>query len=916
MTYVPVATVSAPATRYTDTGRAENTPYKYRLRGANASGPGDYGDPVEVRTLKAPPAPPTGLQLTVASAVQINLTWTNAGGSVDGIRIDRKKSGEAVYTPRTTLAPGATAFQDTGLAPATLYAYRVAAFNNGGDSEPPAAGSATTLPLPPVAPTGLIVTVPSAPAGRTRLEVAWTDASTNETGFALQQSTDGVNWTSLATVPSPAPAATGGTVTTAVQSLNPNTQYRFRVASVNTGGQSAWVGPQAGTTLPLPPAAPSGLSVTAPPKPDGSNRLMVAWTDASTTETTFSLQRSLDGVSWTDLAPVPTPNSGGAGGVVQVTASQLSSDTLYYFRVAATNTGGSSAWVGPQSAKTLPLPPNAPEGLNVAAPPPPLGRATLNVAWTDASSNETTFALQKSLDGVSWTSLPDVPTPGVAESGEVVTAQVDTLQPKTRYYFRVAAVNPGGASAWTDPASAVTLPLPPSAPTGLTVTTPPKPDGLSKLVLSWTDPGPGETGFQVERRGLSGEFASIAQVGPNSQSFTDTGLGSNTQYVYRVRAFNSGGESDSTLAAAGATLPDLPNAPLNLTVSVPPAPAGIVQLSLAWHDGSSNETGFRIERQDADGVFIEIGTAGANHIVYPVTGLQPATAYTFRVRAYNADGNSAPSNTASKTTLPNPPGSPNLTAVTALFPRELRLEWSYPGSDQTGFQVERSTNGSSFSTAASVPADAVSWTDSGLSPATPYYYRVRAVNSGGASAPSSVVSGATLADLYSIRGVVASGEDGVAGVTVSAGGKSAVTAPDGSFALAGLAPGAYQVTPSKSQYVFDPPSRSVTVGPDWDGLRFNAVPPFLFTLDRTDVRGGKPARGRIVLRVPASVATRITLQSSDPHVVRLPAQVKLKKGKGTAAFAASTRRVTATKEVTLSATLGDVTQTVRLTVFP
>ncbi|MGV3723256.1 MAG: fibronectin type III domain-containing protein, partial [Actinomycetota bacterium] len=757
---------------------------------------------------------------------------------------------------------------------------------------------------------------PPAPAGRTRLEIAWTDASTNETGFALQQSTNGVNWTPLAPVPAPAPAATGGAVTTTVVSLNPNTQYRFRVAAVNTGGQSAWVGPQAGTTLPLPPTAPSGLIVTTPPKPDGRNRLTVSWTDASASETAFALQRSLDGVSWTDLAPVPTPDSGGAGGVVQVTASQLASDTLYYFRVAAVNTGGASVWVGPQSAKTLPLPPSAPSGLIGMPPPPPLGRTTLSVAWTDASSNETTFALQKSLDGVDWTTLPDVPTPGVAESGEVVTAQVGSLQPNTRYYFRVAAVNPGGASAWTAPASAATLPLPPSAPTGLTVTTPPKPDGITKLVLTWADPGPDETGCQVERQGPGGEFEPIAQVGSSSQTFTDTGLRSNTQYVYRVRAFNPGGESAPTPAASGATLPDLPNAPHSLTVSVPPAPAGITQLSLAWQDGSSNETGFRIERRSSDGDFTEIGVTSANQFAYTVSGLQPATAYALRVRAYNADGSSAPSNTASGTTLPNPPGTPNLTAVSALAARELRLEWSYSGGDQTGFRVERSTDGSSFSNAASTSADATSWTDSGLMPTSRYYYRVRAVNAGGTSAPSSVVSGITLEDLYSIGGVVASGAGGVAGVTVTAGGKSAVTAAGGSFELAGIAPGTHQVTPSKPQYVFDPPFLPATVGPDRVGLRFNAVPPFLFTLDGSSVRGGKPGRARLVLREAPSAATRITLHSSDPSIARVPAQVKFKKRQGSKAFAARTRRVTAPKEVTLSATLGDVTQTVRLTVLP
>jgi titin len=76
------------------------------------------------------------------------------------------------------------------------------------------------------------------------------------------------------------------------------------------------------------------------------------------------------------------------------------------------------------------------------------------------------------------------------------------------------------------------------------------------------------------------------------------------------------------------------------------------QVQLAWHDNSSNETGFVIEMQTGTngGAFVQVGTAGANATGVTIGSLAPATFYTFRVRATNGNGASANSNLASATT--------------------------------------------------------------------------------------------------------------------------------------------------------------------------------------------------------------------------------------------------------------------------
>jgi hypothetical protein len=93
---------------------------------------------------------------------------------------------------------------------------------------------------------------------------------------------------------------------------------------------------------------------------------------------------------------------------------------------------------------------------------------------------------------------------------------------------------------------------PPAAPSNLTATT----VSQTQINLAWTDNSSNETGFKIER--CSGtsctNFVEIAQVGPNVTTFNNTGLVRNTRYRYRVRAFNTGGNSGYSNIATARTL--------------------------------------------------------------------------------------------------------------------------------------------------------------------------------------------------------------------------------------------------------------------------------------------------------------------------------------------------------------------------
>ena len=99
--------------------------------------------------------------------------------------------------------------------------------------------------------------------------------------------------------------------------------------------------------------------------------------------------------------------------------------------------------------------------------------------------------------------------------------------------------------------------IPPAAPSGLGAVA----SGFTGIDLSWLDGSIDEDGFSIERRlGTEGDeaFAEIAQVGPDVESYFNGGLASETEYCYRVAAFNTNGTSDYSNTACATTAPPPP----------------------------------------------------------------------------------------------------------------------------------------------------------------------------------------------------------------------------------------------------------------------------------------------------------------------------------------------------------------------
>jgi hypothetical protein len=194
------------------------------------------------------------------------------------------------------------------------------------------------------------------------------------------------------------------------------------------------------------------------------------------------------------------------------------------------------------------------------------------------------------------------------------------------------------------------------------------------------------------------------------------------------------------------------SAPVFITVNaatIPAAPTALAfgpvtssSVSLNWTDNAANETGYQVERAPGGGGFTMIAALGANATTHVDTMVSPSTAYDYRVRATSAAGNSAYSNTASVTT-PVGPAAPSALVATAASTSQINLRWTDNASNETGFKITRSLNGTSFTQIATVGANATTYSDTGLARNKRYYYRVGATNANGDSAYSNVASAKT-----------------------------------------------------------------------------------------------------------------------------------------------------------------------------
>ena len=189
----------------------------------------------------SPPSAPSWLRTTATSASQMNLQWDDNSNNETGFKIERKQGCCGSWTQVATVGTDVETWSDTSLQCGTTYAYRVWAYNGGGDSGKTNEAAATTSSCPPssmpACPTWLRTTT----ASSSQINLQWEDNSTNEDGFKIERKQGCCGpWTLVMT--------TGPNVKTwSNTGLSCGTAYAYRVWAFNAAGNSCKTN-EAGTT--------------------------------------------------------------------------------------------------------------------------------------------------------------------------------------------------------------------------------------------------------------------------------------------------------------------------------------------------------------------------------------------------------------------------------------------------------------------------------------------------------------------------------------------------------------------------------------------------------------------------------------------------------------------------------------------
>ena len=408
----------------------------------------------------APLAAPTGLSATSPSPTQINLSWS-AVAAATGYAVQRSSNGLTGWATIATPASGTTTYQDTGLSGGTTYYYRVQASDADSISAYSAQASATTVPA---APTALTATAVSP----TQINLGWTNQASSIYYAYIAQSTDGVNWTQIATIYG---AATSYTATGPFNGL---TTYDYRVWTYSSPGGNSAYSAVASVTTPAYPNRPTINSAT----PQSDTSVALSWTSAAGA-TGYRVERSGNGGStWVAAGTI-------ASGVTTFTDTGLSEATSYIYRVFATNAVGDSASSATLTAATMP---SAPTGLGLAV----VSGGQVNLTWTNHSTALTYYYVEQSLDGTTWAQIASL-------YGSTTASYTATgpFNGSTTYYFRVHAyAYTGGNSAYAT--ASVTTPAFPNQPTLSSATA----QSATSVALAWSNVS-GATGFVVLRTPIS-----------------------------------------------------------------------------------------------------------------------------------------------------------------------------------------------------------------------------------------------------------------------------------------------------------------------------------------------------------------------------------------------------------------------------
>ena len=417
------------------------------------------------------------------------------------------------------------------LSPNTTYYFRIVATNSAGTAYGDALSFTTTSSS--VAPT-VSTTVASSLTSTSAILNGLVTPNGAATTYYFQYGLTSANLNNATPSQSAGSGVDAMLVSASVTSLSPSTTYYFRLVAtnaggVNTGSVQSFI--TTATTAPTVSTTPA-TSVTA------TSAILNGTVNPNGTATTYYFQY---GTTSSSLNTATTSlSAGSAFGVISVSASlaSLAPSTTYYFRLVATNSGGTNT--GTVQSFMTPAQAMAP---TVATTPATSVSATGGVMNGTVNANGLTTSVWFEW-GTSYALGSSTP-PGTG-SGTITSAWSATLMyagSATTYYYRIVASNSSGTS-YGSVVNFTTLAVAP-----VVATVPATNVAMNSATLNGTvNPNGAATTFYFEYAtgGNGWDHSTPPQsagsgTAPIAVSATISSLSSNTTYYFRLIAANDGG---------------------------------------------------------------------------------------------------------------------------------------------------------------------------------------------------------------------------------------------------------------------------------------------------------------------------------------------------------------------------------------
>ena len=415
------------------------------------------------------------------------------------------------------------------------------------------------------------------------------------------------------------------------------------------------------------PSAPSGLSVS-----NTIASLTLKW-NAVKGATGYEIYRAGTDGKYSKITTVTSTS---------YVDTSVKNNTQYSYRIKAYNTACTSAFSTAASLKKTQI--------SVSNLKADANGSKVQLSWTGGVTGAEGYVIYRRTEGGSYTEIGR--TAGNTYS--------DTISAGIKYYYAVAVYSGSRTEGKCPEVGAMYL----ATPSGLSVS-----NTIASLTLKW-NAVKGATGYEIYRAGTDGKYSKITTV--TSTSYVDTSVKNNTQYSYRIKAYNTACTSAfSTAASLKKT---------QISVSNLKADANGSKVQLSWTGGVTGAEGYVIYRRTEDGSYAEIGRTAGN--TYSDT-ISAGIKYYYAVAVYSGSRteDKCPEVGVMYLAEPAVTGASNITSG-------VQVKWSKV-TGATGYIVYHKGAGKGWARIADIKdGSTVNYTDTTAESGTTYTYTVRAYN--------------------------------------------------------------------------------------------------------------------------------------------------------------------------------------------